>query len=110
ARPFGGDFFEDAPRLFEETAQGVAAAFGARATVNDRRLSAPVINNEELSVLMGDVAAGVIGAGNVRQGVRTMGGEDMAYFLSSVPGCFAFVGSAPKGVAASPHHTPTFDT
>ena len=108
-RTFGGHFFEDAPRLVEETAQGVAAAFGARATVNYRRLSAPVINNEELSVLMRDVAAGVIGAGNVRQGVRTMGGEDMAYFLASVPGCFAFVGSAPKGGGASPHHSPTFD-
>jgi len=45
----------------------------------------------------------------VRQGVRTMGGEDMAFFLASVPGCFAFVGSAPKGGRASPHHSPTFD-
>src|SRR5256885_15489955 len=36
-RTFGGHFFEDAPRLIEETAQGVAAAFGARATVNYRR-------------------------------------------------------------------------
>ncbi len=108
-RTFGGHFFEDAPRLVEQTAQGVAAAFGARANVNYRRLSAPLINNEELSRLMGDVAAGMVGGTNVRQGVRTMGGEDMAYFLSSVPGCFAFVGSAPKGGHASPHHSPTFD-
>jgi amidohydrolase len=108
-RTFGGHFFEDAPHLVEDTAQGVAAAFGARATVNYRRLSAPLINNEELSTLMRDVAAGVIGSANVRHGVRTMGGEDMAYFLSSVPGCFAFVGSAPKGGRASPHHSPTFD-
>jgi len=108
-RTFGGHFFEDAARLVEETAHGVASAFGARATVNYRRLSAPLINNEELSALMRDVAAGLIGAGNVRQGVRTMGGEDMAYFLASVPGCFAFVGSAPKGGRASPHHSPTFD-
>src|SRR5438874_8810609 len=108
-RTFGGHFFEDAPRLIEETAQGVASAFGARANVNYRRLSAPLINNEELSALMRDVAAGLIGAGNVRQGVRTMGGEDMSYFLASVPGCFAFVGSAPTGGRASPHHSPTFD-
>src|SRR5437879_9690599 len=37
-RTFGGIFFEDAPRLLEETAQGVAAAFGARAEVEYRRL------------------------------------------------------------------------
>jgi len=108
-RTFGGSFFADAPRLVQETTQGVAAAFGARATVNYRRLSAPLINNEELSALMRDVAASQLGAGSVRQGVRTMGGEDMAFFLTSVPGCFAFVGSGPRDGRASPHHSPTFD-
>jgi amidohydrolase len=38
-----------------------------------------------------------------------MGGEDMAYFLERVPGCFAFVGSASRSRASSPHHSPTFD-
>ncbi|OLD89063.1 MAG: hypothetical protein AUG85_03160 [Gemmatimonadetes bacterium 13_1_20CM_4_66_11] len=109
-RTFGGSFFEDAPRLLEETAQGVAAAFGARAEVEYRRLSAPLVNNEKLSALMRDVAADLIGASNVRTGVRTMGGEDMSYFLEKVPGCFAFVGSAPRGTGrAAPHHSPTFD-
>ena len=108
-RTFGGRFFEDAPQLVEETAQGIAGAFGARANVNYRRLSAPLINDERLSALMRDVAAELVGADNVRSGVRTMGGEDMAFFLEKVPGCFAFVGSAPSGGAASPHHSPTFN-
>jgi amidohydrolase len=108
-RTFGGSFFDEAPRLVEETAQGVAAAFGARAMVNYHRLSAPLINNEELSALMSDVATRLLGADGVRRGVRTMGGEDMAFFLERVPGCFAFVGSAPKTRRASPHHSPTFD-
>jgi len=108
-RTFGGRFWEDAPGLVEETAQGIASAFGAQANVSYRRLSGPLINDEKLSALMGDVAAGLVGAGNVRKGVRTMGGEDMAFFLERVPGCFAFVGSAPRGGAASPHHSPTFD-
>ena len=63
--------------------------------------------NAEKTVL--SVAAQVVGAGNVRSGVRTMGGEDMAFFLERVPGCFAFVGSAPRAGGASPHHSPTFD-
>ena len=108
-RTFGGRFFEDAPRLVEETAQGIAAAFGAQANVNYRRLSAPLINDETLSALMRDAAAQVVGAANVHHGLRTMGGEDMAYFLERVPGCFAFVGSAPQNGSASPHHSPTFD-
>jgi amidohydrolase len=108
-RTFGGSFFEDAPQLIEGTARGIAAALGAQANVRYRRLSAPLTNNEELSALMRDVAAEVLGAGNVRSGVRTMGGEDMAFFLANVPGCFAFVGSAPKNGKAAPHHSPAFD-
>jgi amidohydrolase len=108
-RTFGGRFWHDAPRLVEETAQGIAAAFGGRANVTYRRLSAPLVNDERLSALMRDVAVGLVGAEQVRAGVRTMGGEDMAFFLEKVPGCFAFVGSSPPGGRASPHHSPTFD-
>jgi amidohydrolase len=108
-RTFGGTFFEDAPRLVEETVQGVASAFGARAGVTYRRLSGPLINDERVTAIMRDVAAEVVGAGNVRQGVRTMGGEDMSYFLEKVPGCFAFVGSGSRSGKASPHHSSTFD-
>ena len=108
-RTFGGRFWEEAPRLVAETAQGIAGAFGAQAIVHYHRLSSPLVNDEQLSALMSDVAATVVGAGNVRSGIRTMGGEDMAFFLERVPGCFAFVGSAPKSGIPSPHHSPTFD-
>src|ERR1051326_1101842 len=108
-RTFGGRFWEDAPHLVEETAQGIAGAFGAQANVIYRRLSGPLVNDERLSALMHDVATDLVGAANVRSGVRTMGGEDMAFFLERVPGCFAFVGSAPQSGAAPPHPSPTFD-
>src|SRR5881397_1302757 len=51
-RTFGGRFWEDAPRLVEEMSRGVAAALGAQAKIEYRRLSAPLINDEELSTLM----------------------------------------------------------
>ncbi len=108
-RTFGGAFFEDAPRLIEEAAHGVTAAFGARAEVRYRRLSGPLVNDERLAILVRDVAGEIVGDDHVKTGVRTMGGEDMAYFLQQVPGCFAFVGSAPPDGKASPHHSPTFD-
>jgi metal-dependent amidase/aminoacylase/carboxypeptidase family protein len=38
-----------------------------------------------------------------------MGGEDMSEFLSRVPGCFAFVGSAKASGGSFPHHSPRFD-
>ncbi len=108
-RTFGGRFFHDAPSLLEETAQGIAAAFGARAEVRYDRLSAPLVNDARMAALMSDIAAQVVGSDNVKSGVRTMGGEDMSYFLQKVPGCFAFVGSGPKTGKASPHHSAGFD-
>jgi amidohydrolase len=108
-RTFGGRFWDDAPALIEETAQGIAGAFGARAEVRYHRLSAPLVNDEAMAALMADVAAQVVGKDNVKAGVRTMGGEDMAYFLQKVPGCFAFVGSGPRTGKAAPHHSADFD-
>jgi amidohydrolase len=108
-RTFGGRFFAEAPRLMEETARGVAAAFGTDVDVTFRRLSGPLINDERMTALMEDVAKDIVGPERVQHGVRTMGGEDMSYFLERVPGCFAFVGSARADGTSSPHHAPTFD-
>src|SRR3989441_6957111 len=62
-----------------------------------------------MTQLMHGVARDIVGHERVIDGVRTMGGEDMSFFLAKVPGTFAFVGSAPPGKPASPHHSPTFD-
>jgi len=60
-----------------------------------------------MAELMAEVAAQVVGRDKVTRGYRSMGGEDMSFFLAEVPGAFAFVGSA--GTKPSPHHSPTFD-
>ncbi len=108
-RAFGGKFFEEAPALVEETAQGIAAAFGATVEVRYSRLSKPLVNDEPMTALMREAAVEIVGQDNVISGIRTMGGEDMSFFLAQVPGAFAFVGSAPPAKQTSPHHSPMFD-
>ena len=108
-RTFGGRFYDDVPRLLEETAHGIAAAFGASVEVRYRRLCKPTVNDGAMAQLMTEAAAEVVGRDKVLTGVRTMGGEDMSFFLAKVPGAFAFVGSAPAGAKGAPHHSPTFD-
>jgi amidohydrolase len=108
-RTFGGRFFEDAPRLVEDTARHTAAAFGAEAAVQYHRLTDPLVNDEKMTALMKSVALDIVGAEHVRDSVRTMGGEDMSLFLSRVPGCFGFVGSARADGNSFPHHSPRFD-
>ena len=108
-RTFGGKFYEAAPSLVQDTAQGIAAAFGATAEVRYRRLSQPLVNDAAMTAVMQGVARDVVGRERVIDGIRTMGGEDMSLFLARVPGAFAFVGSAAPGTRGSPHHSPTFD-
>jgi amidohydrolase len=39
-----------------------------------------------------------------------MGGEDFAYYLQEVPGCFFFIGAGNEEKGATyPHHHPHFD-
>jgi amidohydrolase len=108
ARTFGGAFYDAAPQLVEQTAQGIARALGGDAEVRYRRMSRALVNDERMTALMRSVAEGIVGKDRLVDGVRTMGGEDMSFFLARVPGAFAFVGSAPGG-KGSPHHSPTFD-
>jgi amidohydrolase len=108
-RTFGGKFYDEAPQLIEETTRGIARAYGAEAEVRYRRLSKPLVNDEKMTSLMKGVAQDMVGPKHVIDGVRTMGGEDMSFFLAKVPGAFAFVGSAAADKKASPHHSPTFD-
>jgi amidohydrolase len=62
-----------------------------------------------MTALMAEAAREIVGPEHVADGVRTMGGEDMSFFLARVPGAFAFVGSARRDGKGSPHHSPTFD-
>ena len=108
-RTFGGRFYEDAPRLVEDTARGIAIAMGADAGVVFRRLTGPLVNDPAMAELMRNVGEKIVGKERMKGGIRTMGGEDMSYFLKRVPGCFAFVGSARADGTSFPHHSPRFD-
>ena len=108
-RTFGGKFYEDAPRLVEDTARGIARALGADAMIEFRRLTGPLVNDPAMADLMKSVGEDIVGKNRVKGDIRTMGGEDMSYFLKQVPGCFAFVGSARADGTSFPHHSPRFD-
>ena len=90
--------------------QGIASTFRLDCDVRTTDACPATINNAEMTELVRDVGARVLGQQNVRSFCRTTGSEDMSLFLNEVPGCFFFVGSAnaERGLV-SPHHSPTFD-
>jgi amidohydrolase len=99
------------PERIEQIVSGICHSFGATYSLDYEALYPPVINDEAIAHLVRSVALSVVEtpAGVVPQ-CQTMGGEDMAFFLQEVPGCYFFLGSANADKAlAYPHHHPRFN-
>jgi amidohydrolase len=98
------------PERVTRIASGIAEALGCRAEVEVRPGNPPVVNDAGVAELARRAAARVVGEENVVEPEPTMGGEDMAVYFESAPGCFVFVGSAnPERGLDQPHHSPRFD-
>ena len=82
-----------------EIAQGTAAAFGAKATVDYKRGYPVMVNSEAQTEFAAEVAKSV--AGKCGFADQTMGGEDFAFMLEERPGAYIFVGN---GEGADVHH------
>ena len=69
-----------------------------------------LINHEEVSRVIEEVAQDVLGKDRVLHPNPSMGGEDFAYYLQEKPGAFYFlgVGNEKKGII-SPQHSPTYN-
>ena len=71
---------------------GTAAAHGVSGIVDQRGYPC-LVNDESACALARAAAASVVGASTWLPH-PTMGGEDMAYYLQVVPGCYLWLGSA----------------
>ncbi len=89
-----------------EMAEGIAAAHGARATL-DYSFGNPVtVNDADQAAFAAEVARDVAGAANVRDTrPPEMGGEDFSFMLQARPGAYIFLG---QGDSAPLHH-PDYD-
>ncbi|HEX5504787.1 MAG TPA: amidohydrolase [Thermomicrobiales bacterium] len=89
---------------------GIAAALRAEARVDYHFGYPALVNDAAMTDLVREVARGLVGPERLIEREAGMGGEDMAYFLQAVPGCFFRVGSnnPAKGLVYG-HHHPKFD-
>ncbi|HEX8089644.1 MAG TPA: amidohydrolase [Blastocatellia bacterium] len=111
-RTFNKDTHSRIPQMFERVVRGVCEAMDATYKLDYKRQTPPLVNTEQMCELVADCAAEVVGRDNcIRdETVRTMGGEDMSYFLERVPGCYFFLGTRNESRGLiHPHHSPRFD-
>ena len=73
-------------------------------------LTPAVVNQHAEMGRIKEVAAKLFPESPIEANYRSMGSEDMAFFMERVPGCFLMIGSSnpEKGLDAA-HHHPAFD-
>ncbi|MFY9926594.1 MAG: amidohydrolase [Streptosporangiaceae bacterium] len=104
------DAWHSAPDLLKELIDSVAAAYGVRAELNYQRFVPPTVNDQASAAMISAAALDVLGAGSAVQTPQSLGGEDFAWYLESVPGALARLGTRVPGSTVSQDlHQATFD-
>ncbi len=90
-------------------AESVAAAYRLSARVVVHWGTPPIVNPPGPSMWARHAAMSVLGEGAVVPfGVTNMGGEDFAFYLERIPGCFMRIGAREEGGARLAAHSPRF--
>tara|TARA_Y100000590_G_scaffold456648_1_gene607658 strand:- start:261 stop:1415 length:1155 start_codon:yes stop_codon:yes gene_type:complete len=89
---------------------GMEKTFKAKITLDYKDGYPPVINDVNATQTVYDAAKKIV-KNNVIEPYLSMGGEDFSYYTNKIPGCFFFLGSAPKDRKpfSTPHHCSHFD-
>ncbi len=91
-------------------AQGVGDSLGCQVEFEQVSSTPAVINDPDLTGRVKQIAREIFPDGVVDENYQTMGSEDMAEMMQTVPGCYFFVGSANTDQnLTAPHHHPLFD-
>lgn len=113
-RTFDKDMRDDLFKRLHRTAEGVAAAQGARVELEAPMPGAqnPVTRNDAaLTKRLRPSLEKAVGKDNVVDVPPNMVAEDFSYFADAVPGLYFFVGVVPPGqdlASAAPNHSPKF--
>jgi amidohydrolase len=99
-----------APDLLKALIEPVASAYGVIAELDYERTVPPTINEPVSTAILESAAGDVLGAEAVVPTPQSLGGEDFAWYLESIPGSLARLGTRTPGSADDfDIHQPTFD-
>jgi len=109
-RTLGGAVRHRTKEHIRQLARGLAEASGTRIQVDFCDGPQSVHNDRRLTSLVRRTGRELLGADGVREIARpSMGGEDFALYLETVPGCMFRLGCAPSADGGPPLHSPLFD-
>jgi amidohydrolase len=99
-----------APGLLEELVTSVASAYGVAAEVEYIRGVPPAVNEPVSTAIVEAAATQVLGPDALSPAPQSLGAEDFAWYLESVPGALARLGTRTPGLGGHRDlHQATFD-
>jgi amidohydrolase len=110
-RTFSAPLREEMPRKIEAIVKGITATYGAGYEFDYIKRYPPLINHPAAVDLVRRVGARVFGKDRVVPAMAVMGGEDFAFYLQRVPGCFFWLGAKHPDAPDAGYqlHHPRFD-
>ena len=109
ARAFNEDVMGLIETRMRRISEGVAHGLGASAELDFRVIFPPLVNHADETEFAGDIAAAVVGEGNVdRDGPLIAASEDFAYMLNARPGAYIRIGNGGTE-GGCPVHNPGYD-
>ena len=100
----------NAREIITKLCRGTAQTLGGAVRISFDAQLPGVVNDPAVTAICLDAARDVVGADHVLvQGRPSMGAEDFADYLTSVPGCMIRLGVRRRGKKITPLHTSTFD-
>jgi len=106
-RTFDRKIWESWREHIENVVRGVCQAMGAEYELQYTQGYPPTVNEVSMANIVSTCARSVVGNDRVVEPDRSMGSEDMAFFLEKSKGCYFYLGVGHEGGA--PLHSPEFD-
>ena len=88
-----------APDLLKALLESVASAYGVLADLTYTRNVPPTVNEAVSTAMLDAAAERVLGPDSIIPAPQSLGGEDFAWYLESIPGSLARLGTRAPGSA-----------
>jgi amidohydrolase len=106
----GRQLWHAAPELMKDLVESIASAYGVTACLTYERSVPPVVNEAISTQMIAQAADQVLGPEAIAAAPQSLGGEDFAWYLESIPGSLFRLGTRPVGsVEEFDIHQPMFD-
>jgi len=96
------------PQTIPNIVKGITDGYGCTFTFRYIKGTPVLVNDAEMTELVKSAASEITGSENVVTVVGMMGGEDFAYFLQKVKGCFFRLGTGSKNKVEHYLHSPFY--